>query len=1403
MLKKNVNIDDSFALEFIKVQHDVKNDIFFVYFQSDFLPAYKYLAIEEYAKKAAGSKTKVFVQYRDIESIEASAVEMHIKELCCCIRPSLSPFVMQTKMYFDNETFHIDFADDIDKEIFLASGVKEYLEGYFARCFGKSASIKTGRHHDGVKKSLIDEEKRLLEKTLKSVSQPQKPPVNKPPSAPPEEKKDERPSHVIHGKPAAGEALRIGEIDETTGFCVVKGGVLDIKSFDIKNEKRGQKSIVIFSVTDYTSTITCKAFVARSKLGDIKDRLKRAEAVRVCGKAAYDAYSREVCISVNGIEETEGLRRQDTAEIKRVELHMHTNMSALDGVADEQDVIKMAAAFGHEAVAITDHGVVQAFPRAFDIAKKLGVKVIYGMEAYMFDDMAEAYQEAFCDEYVVFDLETTGFNPNVCGITEIGAVRMRHGEVVDEFCTFVNPEMPISQQITDTTGITNEMVKDAPKAAEALRMFKRFAGDAHLAAHNAPFDMSFIKRHGDDNGIVFGNDCMDTLPLFRRTLPGHKSYSLGRLAADLGITFTHHRALNDAQATARIMAICMDKARQTQACAQPLDEKKLPNYHVILLCKNPTGLFNLYKLVSKSHMQHFYRRPRIPKSLLTTHREGLIVGSACEQGELIRAMLRYAPDGEIAHIARFYDYLEVQPDGNNAFLVRKGVLRNIEAVRDITRNIVALGEKLGMPVVATCDAHFLEPQDECFRRILMHGQGFSDADDQAPLFFRTTDEMLAEFKYLGQQKAKEIVIDNTRAIAAQIEEIQLLPDEPAMPEIPDAAEKLEAMAYDTARALYGDPLPDIVRDRLAFELGAIIKHGYGVLYYIAHELVKHSLEDGYLVGSRGSVGSSFAATMTGITEVNPLLPHYVCPKCRHSDFDVDTETYATGPDLPPKDCPVCGAAYRCEGFDIPFAVFLGINADKVPDIDLNFSGVYQPEAHRFTVEYFGEDYVFRAGTISSIAERTAYGFVKAYMQEKGLVAPRAEIDRLTKGVSGTKRTTGQHPGGLIILPKNRDIHEFTPIQRPANDMNSTSVTTHYNFGSLHDRLIKLDILGHDDPTALRMLQDLTGIAPKDVPINDPDTLSLFSSTKALGLSPDQILGCQVGSLGIPEFGTKFVRQMLVDTMPTTIAELIRISGLSHGTDVWLNNAQDLIKDGTATLRDVICTRDDIMNYLVSRGMDATESFYIMESVRKGRGVKEEWQKDMREAGVPEWFIASCQKIKYMFPKAHAVAYVTMALRIAYFKVHHPRAFYATYFSVRADHLDAQYLHSGETIRARIAEIEAKGKAASAQEQSQLVILEVALEMTERGIDFLPCDLYRSGAADCLIEDGGIRLPFTALGSTGESAACGIVEARDTGAFISIEDLKTRAGISSAVITKLEENGCLGGLMKSNQLSLFD
>lgn len=1395
-LKNSVEIDDSFELRFEKIQHDVKKGEYLIHFQSNLLSAETYLNIEHYLKKTINEKTKLYVAYRDAQTAQTQDVEKHIKELCCRIKRPLAPFISKTSMYFADGAFHIDFADEFGKDLFAASGLKEYLEGYFQRCFGLDARIVYGRNNGAAAHVKLDTDMLLREIAVQPAPEPkqEKPKLEK---ADPKKEKD---PNVIHGSSVSGDAVNIREINDTTGVCVVCGNVLTVNSFDIKNETRGKRSVLVFSVTDNTSTITCKAFIARDKCAEAKTRLEKS-AVRVSGTAAYDSYSKEVCINVKGIEQTEMIRRQDKAEVKRVELHLHTNMSALDAVADEGEVVKRAAEFGHEAIAITDHGVVQAFPGAFDAAKKAKIKVIYGMEAYMINDIQQPYSEQFKDEYIVFDLETTGFNPNSCGITEIGAVRLRHGEVIDTFNTFVNPGCPISRQITETTGITDEMVADAPSIPEALKMFKDYIGDSYLAAHNAPFDLGFLQKHGKDSGIKFENECLDTIWLFHRMLPGHKSYGLGKLAEDLGITFRHHRALNDAMCTADIMRMCMEKAAQS-AKPKHVSEKELTAYHIILLCKDKKGLFNLYKLVSASHMQHFYRRPRVPRSLLEKHREGLIIGSACEQGELIQAILRYASDGEIEHIARFYDYLEIQPDGNNAFMVREGRLRDMEGVRDITRKIVALGERMNKPVCATCDAHFIEPQDEYFRRILMHGQGFTDADNQAPLYFRTTAEMLAEFNYLGAAKAKEVVIDNTRAIAQQVESIQLLPDEPAMPEIPGAAEKLVDMCFKRAKEIYGDPVPAIVEERLKFELDSITKHGYGVLYYIAYELVHHSMEDGYLVGSRGSVGSSLAATMAGITEVNALPPHYVCPNCKKSEF-ISDKNIACGPDLPAKNCPDCGTEMRRDGYDIPFAVFLGINADKVPDIDLNFSGVYQPNAHKFIVDYFGEDHVFRAGTISSVQGQTAYGFVKNYLTEKGITASRAEIDRLTEGVSGTKRTTGQHPGGMVILPKNRDIHEFTPIQYPANDADSGFVTTHYNFGSLHDRLIKLDILGHDDPTALHMLHTITGIDPTEVPISDPETLSLFSSTKALGLTPEQIMGCKTGSLGIPEFGTKFVRQMLLDTMPTTIGELVRISGLSHGTDVWLNNAQDIIKQGKGTLRDVICTRDDIMNYLVSKGMDATEAFYIMESVRKGKGLKDDWRKDMKAVGSPDWFIESCEKIAYMFPKAHAVAYVMMALRIAYFKVHHPKAFYATYFSVRADNLDAAHLHSAETVRSKIAAIEALGKAASALDSAQLTILEVALEMMERGIDFLPVDLYKSDAANCIIEEGGLRLPFTALGGTGEAAAKGIVKAREQGEFISVEDLKKRSGISSAVITKLEENGCLKGLMKSNQISLFD
>lgn len=1394
-LLKSVKVDENRELEFVRIQHKVAEGFYLIHFKSRILSAKTYVEIERFVKDKIGPKTKVYFEYTDKDGIDADWLDQHLKEICIIKRPALTPFLANAKICKADNKIKVDFADGYGRDIFVSNSMDVYIQDYFLRCFKEDIRVKAGKHKEGIDESIKSSVAKRRKKKLTEAAT-----ITAPPPPEPADEKSEKKGNgnLLHGKAIDQQPMAIKDIEELTGACAVAGNVLSVESKDIKNESKGQKSILIFNVTDFSSSITCKAFIARKKCEELKSQLKKTEAVKVSGRSRYDDYNREICLMVNNIELATPIKRQDNAEVKRVELHMHTKLSALDGVADEKEVVKRASEFGHEAVAITDHGVVQGFPGAFDMSKRLGIKVIYGLEGYLVNDVEEKYKERFEDEYIVFDLETTGFYPNKDGITEIGAVRLRNGKFVDEFQTLVNPDRYISPHITKTTGITNEMVADAPNMGEALLAFKKYIGDAHLAAHNSSFDMGFIKKHGEDNDIEFDNKCIDTVTLFRRGLPGHKSYSLGKIARDLGISFNHHRALDDAKCTAAIMTRAMEAIKRKGS-----GKKGHKSYHIVLLCKNKKGLFNLYKLVSASHTDHFYKKPNIPKSLLMEHREGIIVGTACEAGELIQAMLSGATDEELTSIAKFYDYLEIQPDGNNEFMVRNGRLRNKEEVRDITRKIVELGENMDKPVCATCDAHFIEPSDEYFRRILMYGQGFKDADEQAPLYFRTTDEMLGEFKYLGEDKAYEVVVTNTRNIAAQVEEIVLLPDEPAMPEIEGAAEKLESMAFDTARQIYGDDLPEIVEKRLSFELDSIIKHGYGVLYYIAYELVKHSLEDGYLVGSRGSVGSSFAATMSGITEVNPLPPHYVCPECKLSDFDVDKEKYTCGPDLPPKDCPNCGAVMIRDGFDIPFATFLGINADKVPDIDLNFSGEYQPHAHKFTVEYFGEDYVFRAGTISSIAERTAYGFVKGYLTDKGLVATKAEIDRLVKGVSGTKRTTGQHPGGLVILPKSRDICEFTPVQFPANDLSSDSKTTHYNFNSLHDRLVKLDILGHDDPTALHMLHELTGIDPKHVPINDPKILSLFSSLESLGVTEEQLLGCKVGSLGIPEFGTKFVRQMLLDTMPTTIAELIRISGLSHGTDVWLNNAQDLVRNGTATLKETICTRDDIMNYLVTKGMDETESFYIMESVRKGKGLKKEWEETMKQAGVPQWFIDSCKKIKYMFPKAHAVAYVTMALRIAYFKVHHPLAFYATYFSVRADNLDAQYLDSIDTVKNKIQAIEGEGKQASTLDQSQLTILEMALEMMQRGFEFLPCDLYRSQATRCTIEDDKIRLPFTALGGTGETAAKNIVSSREDYEFLSVEDLKKRARLSSAVIQKLEENGCLVGMMHSNQLSLFD
>ncbi|MBQ9942140.1 MAG: PolC-type DNA polymerase III, partial [Christensenellaceae bacterium] len=1050
-------------------------------------------------------------------------------------------------------------------------------------------------------------------------------------------------------------------------------------------------------------------------------------------------------------------------------------------------------------------------------------KLIFGMEAYLVDDAFKVYggkNRTFDDEFVVFDIETTCKCPMTCRITEIGAVRVKGRKVVEQFQTFVDPEMSIPPEITVLTGITDDMVAGAPKVGEAIRSFWEFAGDACLCAHNAEFDTSFVFSQSRKIGIFPKNDVLDTLRVARTVCRDMRSYKLDRLAKRYNIPLQHHRAVNDARATAEILLkMWEDAEKEGASCLKDLEDmtsledyvKSANTYHTVLLVKNKEGLRNLYKLVSYGHLNFFYRRPRIPKSYVEAHREGLIIGAACEQGQVFRSIFMDQSEEEQKRIASFYDYMEIQPLGNNEFLIREGSARDKEDLMEFNRRILALGDALNKPTVATTDCHFLNPRDEYFRRIIMDASGFTDADNQAPLYFRSTDEMLSEFAYLGEERAMEVVVENPQNIAEEVEEIDLFPGNGAtiMPEIEGADVDIRNWAYQRIKERYGDPLPELIEKRLERELGSIIRNGFSILYWIAKKLVEKSMEDGYLVGSRGSVGSSLAAYAMGITEVNPLPPHYLCTHCKHVDFGID-DRYFCGVDMPPAKCPNCGADLVADGFNIPFETFLGIDADKVPDIDLNFSGEYQPKAHKFIEQVFGEEYVYRAGTIGTIKEKTARPMVLKYMEKRGLSVTNAEIDRLSRGCSGVKRTTGQHPGGMVIVPKSRDVFEFTPIQKPADKVDGDTVTTHFDFNSMHDILVKLDILGHDNPTIIRMLQDLIGFDPLKIPLNDPKTMSLFCSTDALGIRPEDIRGIDVGTLGIPEFGTKFVRGMLNDTRPTTMEELIRISGLSHGTDVWLGNAQDLIESGTTTLSGAICTRDDIMNYLVKKGVEQRTAFFTMESVRKGKWAKgkeknqDKQEAAMREANVEEWFIESCRKIKYMFPKAHAVAYVIMSLRIAYCKVHHPKEYYATFFTTKCSDFDASYVLSGkEKIERALDDLDNLGNKASATEKSLGVVLELVLEMFARGIGFLPVDLKKSHAKRFSVEGDNIRLPFMAIPKLGEKAAEMLESEAQKEEFLSVEDLKRRCKISSSVIDVMREMGCLKGLPEKAQLSLFD
>lgn len=1229
---------------------------------------------------------------------------------------------------------------------------------------------------------------------------------------------------ILFGKEFTGTPVKIVDTKIPGESVIVEGNIFNIEPREIK----GEKYIVSFDITDKSDSTTVKFFVKRSVFdNELKDKIKKDAYLRVQGEVQFDKYAKEINIMAKAIMTAQAPPpRMDTAEEKRVELHLHTQMSSMDGVTPVKTYIKRAIEWGHKAIAITDHGVVQAFPDAMNAADKSDLKVIYGVEAYLIDDLGNAVfsprGQNLDDTYVVFDIETTGLSKEKEMITEIGAVKVADGKIIDRFSTFVNPQRPISAEITKLTGITDDMVKDAPTIENVLPEFLKFCEDTVLVAHNASFDTGFIRIAAERAGLgELHHTIVDTLELARALLPELNKHKLDIVCEHLGVTLNgHHRAVNDAEATAEVFIKFLDMLAEKKVftldeinvlASRTVNYKKLRAYHAIILVKNYTGLRNLYELVSMAHIDYFFRRPRIPKSKFMQMREGLILGSACEAGELYRALLDGEPKQRIEELVHFYDYLEIQPLGNNKFMIDSPRVENIHSMEDIknmNRKIVELGETYGKPVVATCDVHFIDPDDAAYRKIIMAAEGFPDADNQPPLYFRTTDEMLAEFDYLGEEKAREVVITNTNLIADQIEKIKPIPDETFPPKIEGADEQLRQICMDKAHSIYGDPLPPLVQERLETELNSIISNGYAVLYIIAQKLVWKSVADGYLVGSRGSVGSSFAANMAGITEVNSLPPHYVCPNCKYSDFDSDlVKSYAmeeaSGCDMPDMNCPKCGTLMHKDGHDIPFQTFLGFEGDKEPDIDLNFSGEYQQTAHAYTEELFGVGHVFKAGTIGTLADKTAYGFVKKYFDEREITAHNAEITRLMNGCTGVKRTTGQHPGGLMVVPSDHNIYEFCPIQRPANDVNSTVTTTHFDYHSISGRLLKLDLLGHDDPTVIRMLYDLTGVNPQTVPLGDPATMSLFESPEALGVTAEEI-GCETGTLGIPEFGTKFVRGMLLDTKPKTFADLLRISGLSHGTDVWLGNAQTLIENGTITLKETISTRDSIMIYLINKGVDKKKSFKIMEKVRKGKGLTDEDIADMKAANVPDWYIESCQKIKYMFPKAHAAAYVMMAFRIAYFKINYPEAYYATYFTVRAcDDFDYSCMCKGmDVAKAAMREIHAKGMEATAKDKAKMTVLELIVEFYARGFKFLPIDLYKSDSRKFIVTEEGLIPPFNSLQGLGTNAAQSIVDGRAAGEFHTIEELKERTSLGRSLIDLLKENGVLNGIPETNQLSLF-
>ena len=1235
---------------------------------------------------------------------------------------------------------------------------------------------------------------------------------------------------VIYGRDFEEESMEIEKIDGPIGEVVIRGKILSVDTREIRNEK----TIIIFSVTDFTDTIVLKIFARNDDVPELLKEISGGKFVRVKGVATIDKFDSELTIgSIVGIKKCADFTtvRMDTSVEKRVELHCHTKMSDMDGVSDVKDIVKRAMKWGHQAIAITDHGDVQAFPDAnHTVPSDSDFKVIYGVEAYLVDDLkgmvTDSQNQDLDADYVVFDLETTGFSPETNRIIEIGAVKVQNGKIVDKFSTFVNPQVPIPFRIEQLTSINDSMVIDAPVIADILPEFMKFCEGCVMVAHNADFDMSFIKKNCQRLDIPCKPTIVDTVALARVLLPNLNRFKLDTVAKALGVSLeNHHRAVDDAGCTAEIFVKFIEMLRERGMST--LDEvnamgtssvqnvQKMPTYHAIILATCDQGRTNLYKLISLAHIKYYHRRPRIPKSEFIRYRDGLLIGSACEAGELYRAILNGRPEEEISRLVNFYDYLEIQPLGNNAFLVRdedSPVASNDDLI-EINKKIVRLGEQFHKPVVATCDVHFLDPEDEIYRRIIMAGQGFKDADEQAPLFLRTTEEMLKEFAYLGSEKAEEVVITNTNRIADMCEKISPVRPDKCPPVIENSDQMLRDICYNKAHKMYGDPLPEIVQERLDRELNSIISNGYAVMYIIAQKLVWKSNEDGYLVGSRGSVGSSFVATMSGITEVNPLHAHYLCKHCQYSDFDSDlVKSFSgrSGCDMPDKLCPRCGKPLSKEGFDIPFETFLGFKGNKEPDIDLNFSGEYQSKAHKYTEVIFGEGQTFKAGTIGTLADKTAFGYVKNYYEERGVHKRNCEIDRIVLGCVGVRRTTGQHPGGIVVLPMGEQIYTFTPVQHPANDMTVDITTTHFDYHSIDHNLLKLDILGHDDPTMIRMLQDLTGVDPTQIPLDDKAVMSLFQDTSALGITPDDLVNCQLGALGIPEFGTDFAMGMLIDTQPKEFSDLVRIAGLSHGTDVWLGNAQTLIQEKKATISTAICTRDDIMIYLIGMGLDSEESFKIMENVRKGIVAKgkcdkwPEWKQDMIDHNVPDWYIWSCEKIKYMFPKAHAAAYVMMAWRIAYCKVFYPLAYYAAYFSIRATAFSYELMCQGkEKLEGYMHEYEKRKDELSKKEQDTYKDMRLVQEMYARGFEFLPLDIYKSEPHHFQIVDGKLLPALNTIDGLGDNAAVAIAEAAKDGIFLSKDDFRERTKVSKTTIELMSDLGLFGDMPESNQLSLFD